>query len=421
MISESEKQEILESIFQDENFNNSEQYKKLLKYLLDCSIKGYVPSEIDVAINVFGKDKNFDPSEDTLVRVYIYKLRKKLQAYYEGRGKKDKIRLEIPKGHYILKFYNVQNRKKNSNIKNFNKFTNREIILFGLVVILIGFITIDYFSRRNSVKLLEPIDRNDPIWSDIFTNGLSTTLVIGDFLIFNEYDNELKKFRRVMDYEIITETQLDLFIQKYPYRKIRKLPLYELPHHCIFNIKDLIHVFYSFQKPVYIEMSSKLNFQNIQNRNLIYIGPLKNLRQLNRFLESLPINYHYTGIYDGEFQVIDNNFDTLYTFKTTKNKSIKNGLILMVKIPGPKKEIYFIIAGIGYGAQVYTIEMLSHQKLLLDFEKKIKAMYQYIPKYFTIILEVSSIHLVGYDFEIKYLNEIDKDFIKDLYILNKNF
>jgi len=58
-------------------------------------LKGYT-----IGIEVLKKDKNFDAEQDSLVRIHAGRLRRSLKLYYLEEGKKDTVRIEIPKGSY---------------------------------------------------------------------------------------------------------------------------------------------------------------------------------------------------------------------------------------------------------------------------------------------------------------------------------
>ena len=75
---------------------------KLLTYLVDRTIRGEVPKEFDISVDVFGKAKGDIDAPDAQTRVHIYKLRARLDSYYGGAGKHDPLRLDIPKGTYHL-------------------------------------------------------------------------------------------------------------------------------------------------------------------------------------------------------------------------------------------------------------------------------------------------------------------------------
>ena len=56
--------------------------------------------EKTIATEVFHRRPDYDPSEDSFVRVKASELRKRLHAYYQGTGRTDSVRIEIPLGSY---------------------------------------------------------------------------------------------------------------------------------------------------------------------------------------------------------------------------------------------------------------------------------------------------------------------------------
>ena len=53
-----------------------------------------------IGTRVFGRDPDYIPSEDNIVRVEARELRKRLAAYFASEGREEPIILEIPKGSY---------------------------------------------------------------------------------------------------------------------------------------------------------------------------------------------------------------------------------------------------------------------------------------------------------------------------------
>src|SRR5688572_14223951 len=74
--------------------------QRLFDFLLECSAQNRAPKEIEVAVDAFGKGAEFDVSQDAMVRVYIHKLRRKLEEFYAGPGAGEPVRLSVPKGEY---------------------------------------------------------------------------------------------------------------------------------------------------------------------------------------------------------------------------------------------------------------------------------------------------------------------------------
>ena len=54
---------------------------RLFDYLLTRSLEGEAPKETEIALQVFGKSAGFDVSQDAVVRVYVHKLRRRLEEF----------------------------------------------------------------------------------------------------------------------------------------------------------------------------------------------------------------------------------------------------------------------------------------------------------------------------------------------------
>jgi hypothetical protein len=98
----------IEKLLSSHALHGSESLCKLLRYLADHSLKhpGTSPKEYQIATEVFGRQQDFDPHVDSMVRVQVGRLRTKLAEYYSSsEGSEDPILVEIPKGTYALTFH----------------------------------------------------------------------------------------------------------------------------------------------------------------------------------------------------------------------------------------------------------------------------------------------------------------------------
>src|ERR687898_358319 len=73
---------------------------RLFDFLLARSLEGDAPKETEIALQVFGKSSGFDVSQDAVVRVYVHKLRRRLEEFNARAAGGAKI--VIPKGEYRL-------------------------------------------------------------------------------------------------------------------------------------------------------------------------------------------------------------------------------------------------------------------------------------------------------------------------------
>jgi hypothetical protein len=97
----------VEKILASHTLHGSESLCKLLRYLANHSLDhpGTSPKEYQIATEVFGRQKDFDPHVDSMVRVQAGRLRAKLTEYYGSEGAEDSILVEMPKGNYVLTFH----------------------------------------------------------------------------------------------------------------------------------------------------------------------------------------------------------------------------------------------------------------------------------------------------------------------------
>jgi hypothetical protein len=69
----------LDRILESECFVQSERLKSLLRFMVEQSLASRSIKQMDLAVEVFGKDESFDPSIDPLVRVQVGRLRTRLE------------------------------------------------------------------------------------------------------------------------------------------------------------------------------------------------------------------------------------------------------------------------------------------------------------------------------------------------------
>lgn len=93
----------LERVLGSKSFVRSARARELLRYLVEeeQAGNGALLKGFSIAQDVFGKDDEFDPSTDAVVRVQAGRLRENLSGYYEADGAQDPVRIVIPRGTYV--------------------------------------------------------------------------------------------------------------------------------------------------------------------------------------------------------------------------------------------------------------------------------------------------------------------------------
>lgn len=93
----------LEVVLSSETFARADRARALLTYLVETEQNGEASrlKGFTIAQDVFGKDDDFDPAMDAVVRVQAGRLREHLSTFYAGEGRTQPIEISVPKGTYV--------------------------------------------------------------------------------------------------------------------------------------------------------------------------------------------------------------------------------------------------------------------------------------------------------------------------------
>jgi adenylate cyclase len=91
-------------------FESAGRAREFLRFIVEEALagrgdrlKGY-----SIAVHVFERPADFDAQSDPLVRVEAGRLRRRLAEYYQGQGRDDAVRIELPRGGYSPTFVRHQ-------------------------------------------------------------------------------------------------------------------------------------------------------------------------------------------------------------------------------------------------------------------------------------------------------------------------
>jgi Malectin domain len=94
-----------EAVLSSAHFAGETNSKRFLKFVCDKYFAGiHHISEYEIAIEALGRRSDFDPSQDSIVRVEAHRVRKRLREFYEHEGSKHTLHLVIPQGSYLPQF-----------------------------------------------------------------------------------------------------------------------------------------------------------------------------------------------------------------------------------------------------------------------------------------------------------------------------
>ncbi len=100
----------LERILASEYFTRSKRLSAFLRFIVERTLAGRTDEikEYGIGAEVYERGPDFDPKTDNVVRVEANRLRAKLRDYYDGPGRQDPVRIEIPKGAYLPVFSSLK-------------------------------------------------------------------------------------------------------------------------------------------------------------------------------------------------------------------------------------------------------------------------------------------------------------------------
>jgi tetratricopeptide (TPR) repeat protein/Holliday junction resolvase-like predicted endonuclease len=105
-ISDTEIREGLSRILESDEFRTSPRLQEILRHIVEKTVAGRAGeiNETTVAVEVFHRKAEDLDGSDSVVRVSMARLRRKLSHYYQSQGKEDSVLIEVGAGSYTPSF-----------------------------------------------------------------------------------------------------------------------------------------------------------------------------------------------------------------------------------------------------------------------------------------------------------------------------
>jgi hypothetical protein len=334
---------------------------QLFDYLLERTLRGETPREIDIAADVFGR---VDPDflTDASVRVYVHRLRKKLDDYYNEPGTNPTERLTLPKGDYRFQIADVSPQKTLPGVPALSSAPSVTKLLLVLIVGLIaGSLLAFAVLRHATTDGLEDV-RASPIWSELIAGRRPLALVGGDYYIFGERDDPKADANRlVREFKINSREDLALLQMREPALRERyvDLDLYYLPvstAHALRSIMPILTPPFAGGRPISVVPSSKLSPVLLKDCDVVYVGLLSGLGLLQE-----PVLANSRFAVGGSFdEIIDTKTSRIYVADApTDQTAQRRDYAYVAMLPGPSGNRILIIAGTRDAALRQSVDTLS--------------------------------------------------------------
>jgi hypothetical protein len=255
---------------------------RLFDFLLARSLEGDAPKETEIALQVFGKSPGFDVSQDAVVRVYVHKLRRRLEDF-NSRVAEGEARIVIPKGEYRLL---LERPAEPATAAPTTAAPARRANWLGIGVAICGALVVGAllgtgFSAGGAQWDMREV-RHSAVWAPVLDDDLPITIVIGDYYLLGEanpktghIDRLVREFFINSHEDFRDHAELDpQLMQRY-----RNLDLTYLPAASAFALQDIVPVL-GTAKPVRVVLMSQLDANALKNSHIIYIGYISGLGML---------------------------------------------------------------------------------------------------------------------------------------------
>jgi hypothetical protein len=265
-------------------------------------------------MEVFGKGPDFDPSQDSMVRVYAHNLRQKLEHHYATDGRGDSEQLTLARGEYRVSLVSpavpleaspdalpiVAELPVESNARGWR------FAAMGAGVLLVGLLLgLGLAASRQPPPPAAAAAAASPIWAGLLDDDTPILVVVGDYYIFAELDEYGDVERLVRDFSIGSRAELDALVRTDPSVAGRylNLDLTYLPTGSAAALVEVLRVLYTSEKPVRVTSMSEMSDADLKTSHVVYLGYISALDKLEDFVfasSSLAIGYTYDELRNTE-------------------------------------------------------------------------------------------------------------------------
>ncbi|SIS47737.1 hypothetical protein SAMN05421766_102166 [Zobellia uliginosa] len=335
-------------------FVNSLVYKQLLQYLVKKAIEKEDIKEYTIGADLFGKNYLNDKN-DGAVRTHMYKLRKKMAAYYADRNVQNEIIFEIKKGQYNLDFISKKEYDRHKRSLEF-QIPLKWVKGIGLVLLLtFGAIWgISYY-----------LGRPPALWEDFLKNGDKTLVVISDQYMLMHTNIQGEK-HPTMYSKINSDEDLFAFKKEHPDRKLEMTDFTLVSKMAPYGIKNLDEWFFGWDSDFKLGLESNLTLNNIKENNIVFIGQFKTMNLSKSFF--LRDSKVFSTYGDG-FKVNVKGKKKVYTTQFAPNKKVEYALVSFTSL-SPDKRALFFVSNNDIGVMA-TLRLFTDPTWLKTLEEKL--------------------------------------------------
>jgi hypothetical protein len=381
----------------------SDLMQRLFDFLVACSLEGRAPKEIEIAIAVFEKNAQFEVARDAMVRVYMHKLRRKLDDYYAAPGRAADGRLGIPRGEYRLVFEAAAAAAPEviaANVDETTALATGEPFVAASVprttpsiwrfwpqataaalIILLSANLFVWWSKDSNSSASQRLSvvREHPLWNEIVNDDQPIYIVMGDYYIFGELAANSESspesvHRLVREFNINSRNDLEQLMKERPEldHRYMDLALRYLPVSAAYAMHSIVPLLEPNKKnprQVQVILASDLTPAMIRSSHIIYIGLTSGMG----ILQDIAFAGSQFRIGDTYDELVDRDSNQTYVSQSSisvNDNTRYRDYGYFSTFAGPKGNRIVILAGTRDVALMHTAEAVSRNDSLTALEKR---------------------------------------------------
>ena len=385
----------LDKILNSLTFANKEVQKNLLSFLYSSAKAGKSLREIDIAFDFFKRGNTFQPGEDTIVRVSVYKLRALLEKYYQNEGAKDELVFDLPKGSYSLKVV----KKGEEKSRPIRKAKTKQIVYF----ILLASVVINLFFLLNT-EWKSGIKSN-PVWTDYLKSDLPVCITLGDPFFFSATEDSSDEGIVVRDISINSAEDLQKANMDRYLSKNMKIGALDYPYLSTNNVRplpDIINVFAKADIDVRLQTLSETDIEEVKRCNQVFIGNINSFGFFTKFLEKTSIRLHTNP----RELIIKKDSGTVVLSVPEKIHGYYVDYAFMVKVPGMNNTIISLLGDFHASGIKGLSNFITNEASISKLKKEIIEKNGRFPEFFEMVVKVTSYNYYDFKTEVIYFNPL---------------
>jgi hypothetical protein len=358
---------------------------ELFDYLVSRSAEDRPPKEAEIALAVFGKTDADALRDDPVARVYIHRLRKRLDDFYLRNGTPSGVRLDIPKGDYRIICRPADGKAEAAlpavvdgdleaaaaapPVAPKRRKWLVPLIVAAAVTAVAGNIAAWAVFAGGAPPASAQLSKTG-IWSDIAASERPLLIVVGDYYMFGEYEQRTELKRLIRDFTINSKEDLVHSMRGNPedFDKYSDVAMQYLPASAAYALADLAPLLRGNRR-VQVQLSSELSSDRLKSDDIIYVGLLNSMGPLRDpvFAQS---KFRFGENYD---QIIDSDTGRTYVseaFLAGPSDQMYRDYGFFSKIKGPSGNNIIILSGSRDTAVMGVAEKFTRVNELAEIEKR---------------------------------------------------